>query len=134
MNSFQFKELTVTLDTTQIYRTFCLNPTYYCHFPSNYCHGCTLHITQIPCFHNTVIGCGITDITIWKTTTPVQGEIERFDDLELKQFREELGNLQKTVDEKIQQVPAELDKLEGKLNSAIEEIRVRKNSAATGKQ
>jgi len=69
-----------------------------------------------------------TDLTIWKTGTPVQQVADELEETELNEFRNNLAELQRYVDVKIQEAPNQLDMLEKKLQDAIEEIRVQRGN------
>ena len=140
MKTFQIKDLMVSLNTSThaVVQTLCLNYTHACHYGCSlhytpiYCHlGCTFHVTPIchgGCSLVPSIPCGPTIID-WDTTTPIRTEIENFQELELTEFKTNLAELQKYVDQKLQRTPEELDQLETKLTEAINEIRAQKANA-----
>jgi len=143
----------VSLDTTliQFNTTFCANPTFHCINPTHFCHNhsfncipytrincgiaCSVHVScyghtpPVTCQYGS---CGISEITTWKTTSPIRYEVEQFQESELATFKTDLAELQKYVDQKLQRSPEELDMLETKLNEAIEEIRVQKAGLKDG--
>jgi len=69
-----------------------------------------------------------TDITIWKTGTPVQQVVDELEETELNEFRNNLAELQKYVEVKIQEAPNQLEMLEKKLHEAIEEVRAQRGN------
>ena len=143
MKTFQIKDLMVSINATAhtLHQTLCVNYTNVCNYGCSvfntpiYCHlGCTDNITPVchgGCSLVQSIPCGIT-ILDWDTTTPIQREIETYQEAELADFKTNLAELQKYVDQKLQRSPAELDQLETKLTEAINEVRAQK--ASLGKQ
>jgi hypothetical protein len=69
-----------------------------------------------------------TDWTILKTDTPVHQVVDELEEAELKEFRNNLAELQKYVDVKIKEAPNQLDMLEKKLHEAIEEVRAQREN------
>jgi len=143
MKTFQIRDLMVSINATAhtLQHTVCVNYTDICHWGCSifntpiFCQfGCTNHITPIcqgGCSVVPSIHCGIT-IRDWHTTTPIQIEIEDFQEAELAGFKANLAELQQYVDQKLKRTPAELDALETKLSEAINEVRAQRESL--GKQ
>lgn len=141
MKTFKFKDLAVTVNFDPnkitvcriISPSVCPSPTLvncqghsFCHWPTICpaftCGGCSV----IVCSH--LPSLIPTDFTIWKTGTPVQQVVDELEETELNEFRNNLAELQKYVDVKIQEAPNQLDMLEKKLQEAIEEIRVQRGN------
>ncbi|TLV01486.1 hypothetical protein [Dyadobacter luticola] len=149
MKTFKFKDLAVTVNfdpnKTNVCRlvspSICAGHTVincpahtlvtcagisYCHWPTICpaftCGGCSvLACSHLPSYITT-------DITVWKTTTPVQYVVDELEETELNDFRNSLAELQKYVDVKIQDAPNQLDMLEKKLQEAIEEVRTQRGN------
>jgi hypothetical protein len=54
--------------------------------------------------------------------------VDELEETELNEFRNNLAELQKYVDVKIQDAPNQLDMLEKKLQEAIEEVRAQRGN------
>ena len=144
MKTFQIKDLMVSLNTPSntIIQTLCINHTNICqwgcsiHHTPIFCQfGCTLHFTPIchgGCSILQSIQCNYTPVIDWDTTTPIRNDIDHYQEIELKDLKTNLAELQKYVDQKLQRTSAELDELESKLSEAINEVRAQKANA--GKQ
>ena len=127
MKTFKIKDLVISVGTAEnarITATICAVPSHFCHWPTLCghftCGGCSvLYCSHLPSLIPT-------DITIWKTTTPIQQTVDEIEEKELLEFKNHLADLQKYVDVKIKEAPNQLDNLEKKLNEAIEEIKAQK--------
>ena len=141
MKTFKFKDLAVTVDFDPEKITLCriTSPSIYKGPTVFTCHGVTFCHWPTICPAFTCGGCSViacshlpslvpTDLTIWKTGTPVQQVADELEETELTEFRNNLAELQRYVDVKIQEAPNQLDMLEKKLQEAIEEIRVQRGN------
>jgi hypothetical protein len=131
MKTFKIKDLVVSLEAESrvLNPAICWNPSIICHWPTICpvftCGGCSiLACSHLPSY---------VDFTIWKTTTPIQVQVDNFAETDLVEFKSHLADLQKYVDQKIQQSPDQLDQLESKLKEAIEEVRAQKANLKKGK-
>ncbi|MCE7064066.1 hypothetical protein [Dyadobacter sp. CY326] len=134
MKTFKFKDLAVTVDINQDKPVYCFiryasrlkdeielcrfHTCYHFSIPITVCHKACSIVYSFT--HDPI------EITDWKNTTPVQQVVDDFDVSELTEFKNNLAELQKYVDVKIQEAPNELDMLERKLNEAIEEVRAQR--------